>query len=149
MRQGIASNTKGTAFVVYEDVMDAKTACDKLNGYNFQNRYLVGKCYMLFRCVLHHVAALCPDSRLTYICFLPPCSSIPPAREDGQVKRGPRRPQGEFSSAQEAARYRLTIRRACWRLADSTSHPTVCRPVFLIANPAHTFFCNPAGECRP
>ncbi|KAK1818650.1 hypothetical protein LTR12_006962 [Friedmanniomyces endolithicus] len=41
IRQGIASNTKGTAFVVYEDVMDAKSACDKLNGYNFQNRYLV------------------------------------------------------------------------------------------------------------
>jgi pre-mRNA branch site protein p14 len=42
VRQGIASNTKGTAFVVYEDVMDAKQACDKLNGYNFQGRYLVG-----------------------------------------------------------------------------------------------------------
>lgn len=41
VRQGINSNTKGTAFVVYEDVMDAKLACDKLNGYNFQNRYLV------------------------------------------------------------------------------------------------------------
>ncbi|KAK4240959.1 putative pre-mRNA branch site protein p14 [Achaetomium macrosporum] len=41
VRQGIANNTKGTAFVVYEDVMDAKQACDKLNGYNFQNRYLV------------------------------------------------------------------------------------------------------------
>lgn len=41
IRQGIASNTKGTAFVVYEDVMDAKGACDKLNGFNFQNRYLV------------------------------------------------------------------------------------------------------------
>ncbi len=41
MRQGIANNTKGTAFVVYEDVMDAKQACDKLNGFNFQNRYLV------------------------------------------------------------------------------------------------------------
>ncbi|KAL8781104.1 MAG: hypothetical protein Q9213_006162 [Squamulea squamosa] len=41
IRQGIASNTKGTAFVVYEDVMDAKQACDKLNGFNFQNRYLV------------------------------------------------------------------------------------------------------------
>ncbi len=39
MRQGIAANTKGTAFVVYEDVMDAKQACDKLNGFNFQNRY--------------------------------------------------------------------------------------------------------------
>ena len=43
IRQGIAGNTKGTAFVVYEDVMDAKQACDKLNGFNFQNRYLVGK----------------------------------------------------------------------------------------------------------
>ncbi|CAD6583998.1 MAG: hypothetical protein ASARMPREDX12_001500 [Alectoria sarmentosa] len=41
IRQGIANNTKGTAFVVYEDVMDAKQACDKLNGFNFQNRYLV------------------------------------------------------------------------------------------------------------
>ncbi|KAK1835596.1 hypothetical protein QBC39DRAFT_147435 [Podospora conica] len=41
VRQGIANNTKGTAFVVYEDVTDAKQACDKLNGYNFQNRYLV------------------------------------------------------------------------------------------------------------
>ncbi|KAL1894419.1 hypothetical protein Sste5346_005921 [Sporothrix stenoceras] len=37
VRQGIANNTKGTAFVVYEDVMDAKQACDKLNGFNFQN----------------------------------------------------------------------------------------------------------------
>ncbi|KAF7533474.1 hypothetical protein G7054_g7058 [Neopestalotiopsis clavispora] len=41
VRQGIATNTKGTAFVVYEDVMDAKQACDKLNGFNFQGRYLV------------------------------------------------------------------------------------------------------------
>ena len=46
IRQGIANNTKGTAFVVFEDVMDAKQACDKLNGFNFQNRYLVGE--------LHH-----------------------------------------------------------------------------------------------
>nr|OQO20642.1 hypothetical protein B0A51_13512 [Rachicladosporium sp. CCFEE 5018] len=41
IRQGIANNTKGTAFVVFEDVMDAKAACDKLNGFNFQSRYLV------------------------------------------------------------------------------------------------------------
>ena len=41
IRQGTANNTKGTAFVVYEDVTDAKQACDKLNGFNFQNRYLV------------------------------------------------------------------------------------------------------------
>ncbi|KAL9112560.1 MAG: hypothetical protein Q9227_003131 [Pyrenula ochraceoflavens] len=43
IRQGTAQNTKGTVFVVYEDVTDAKQACDKLNGFNFQNRYLVGK----------------------------------------------------------------------------------------------------------
>ena len=42
IRQGIANNSKGTAYVVYEDVHDAKQACDKLNGFNFQNRYLVG-----------------------------------------------------------------------------------------------------------
>ncbi|KAF4594683.1 pre-mRNA branch site protein p14 [Ophiocordyceps camponoti-floridani] len=41
VRQGISPSTKGTAFVVYEDAMDAKGACDKLNGFNFQNRYLV------------------------------------------------------------------------------------------------------------
>ncbi|TKA30411.1 hypothetical protein B0A50_02638 [Salinomyces thailandicus] len=41
IRQGIANNTKGTAFVVFEDVVDAKSACDKLNGFNFQSRYLV------------------------------------------------------------------------------------------------------------
>lgn len=41
IRQGTANNTKGTAFVVYDDVTDAKQACDKLNGFNFQNRYLV------------------------------------------------------------------------------------------------------------
>ncbi|OAL62116.1 pre-mRNA branch site protein p14 [Trichophyton rubrum] len=43
IRQGIATNSKGTAFVVYEDVTDAKQACDKLNGFNFQNRYLVAR----------------------------------------------------------------------------------------------------------
>jgi hypothetical protein len=44
IRQGIANNSKGTAFVVYVDVHDAKQACDKLNGFNFQSRYLVGTC---------------------------------------------------------------------------------------------------------
>jgi pre-mRNA branch site protein p14 len=41
IRQGISNDAKGTAFVVYEEVIDAKQACDKLNGFNFQNRYLV------------------------------------------------------------------------------------------------------------
>ena len=46
----MANNTKGTAFVVYEDVMDAKQACDKLNGFNFQNRYLVGTLNIPYQC---------------------------------------------------------------------------------------------------
>lgn len=54
IRQGMANNTKGTAFVVYEDVMDAKQACDKLNGFNFQNRYLVGT-----SCHLQNIYNLC------------------------------------------------------------------------------------------
>ncbi|KAK9475674.1 RNA-binding domain-containing protein [Lipomyces japonicus] len=41
IRLGNAPGTKGTAFVVYDDVQDAKMACDKLSGFNFQNRYLV------------------------------------------------------------------------------------------------------------
>ncbi|KAK9367491.1 hypothetical protein V1509DRAFT_626084 [Lipomyces kononenkoae] len=41
IRLGNAQNTRGTAFVVFDDIQDAKMACDKLSGFNFQNRYLV------------------------------------------------------------------------------------------------------------
>ncbi|XP_050150081.1 splicing factor 3B subunit 6-like protein [Malus sylvestris] len=34
-------DTRGTAFVVYEDIYDAKTAVDHLSGFNFVNRYLI------------------------------------------------------------------------------------------------------------
>ena len=104
IRQGIANNTKGTAFVVYEDVMDAKQACDKLNGFNFQNRYLVGM--LLFPRRSQPTNSSSP---------------IPPTRQDGQVKTGPGGTQGEFRAAQEAARYRITYRRAC---GSSTSITT-------------------------
>ena len=39
--RGNAANTKGTAFVVYEDIFDAKNACEHLSGFNVCNRYLV------------------------------------------------------------------------------------------------------------
>lgn len=32
---------RGTAFVVYEDIFDAKNACDHLSGFNVCGRYLV------------------------------------------------------------------------------------------------------------
>lgn len=61
IRQGIANTSKGTAYVVYEDVHDAKQACDKLNGFNFQNRYLVG--------MLTRKAITGEDQRLNFSSF--------------------------------------------------------------------------------
>ncbi|CAG2163989.1 unnamed protein product, partial [Oppiella nova] len=41
IRLGNTQETKGTAFVVFEDIFDAKNACDHLSGFNVCNRYLV------------------------------------------------------------------------------------------------------------
>ncbi|KAJ1729804.1 Splicing factor 3B subunit 6 [Coemansia biformis] len=41
MRMGTEQKTQGTAFVVYEDIFDAKEACDHLQGFNVMGRYLV------------------------------------------------------------------------------------------------------------
>ena len=38
---GDKQETKGTAIVVYEDIYDAKTAVDHLNGFNVCGRYLI------------------------------------------------------------------------------------------------------------
>jgi len=39
--RGNSSDTKGTAFVVYEDIFDAKNACEHLPGFNVGNRYII------------------------------------------------------------------------------------------------------------
>ena len=41
IRQGSSKDTQGTAFVVYEDIYEAKKACEALNGLNVGNRYIV------------------------------------------------------------------------------------------------------------
>lgn len=41
IRLGNANDTRGTAFVVYEDIYDAKTALEHLAGFNVCGRYLV------------------------------------------------------------------------------------------------------------
>mmetsp|Transcript_32810 Transcript_32810/g.91884 ORF Transcript_32810/g.91884 Transcript_32810/m.91884 type:complete len:125 (+) Transcript_32810:141-515(+) len=41
IRLGEAPDTKGTAFVIYEDIFDAKNACEHLSGFNVGNRYLI------------------------------------------------------------------------------------------------------------
>mmetsp|Transcript_90165 Transcript_90165/g.176543 ORF Transcript_90165/g.176543 Transcript_90165/m.176543 type:complete len:125 (+) Transcript_90165:43-417(+) len=41
IRLGDKQDTRGTAFVVYEDIYDAKNAVDHLSGFNVCNRYLI------------------------------------------------------------------------------------------------------------
>eukprot|EP01096_Ripella_sp_DP13-Kostka_P001460 TRINITY_DN1172_c1_g1_i1.p1 TRINITY_DN1172_c1_g1~~TRINITY_DN1172_c1_g1_i1.p1 ORF type:complete len:137 (+),score=70.75 TRINITY_DN1172_c1_g1_i1:54-413(+) len=41
IRLGNGPSTYGTAFVVYDDIFDAKNACDHLSGFNVGNRYLI------------------------------------------------------------------------------------------------------------
>merc|ERR1711939_430173 len=41
IRKGNTAETRGTAFVVYDDVYDAKMAMDSLSGFNVDGRYLV------------------------------------------------------------------------------------------------------------
>ena len=41
IRRGILNKNKGTAFVVYEDLMDAKRAVEKLKGINVLGKYLI------------------------------------------------------------------------------------------------------------
>ena len=41
IRRGNTGKTKGTAFVVYEDIYDAKNAVDHLNGFNVAGKYLI------------------------------------------------------------------------------------------------------------
>ncbi|XP_018009188.1 splicing factor 3B subunit 6 [Hyalella azteca] len=41
IRVGNTQETRGTAFVIYEDIFDAKNACEHLSGFNVCGRYLV------------------------------------------------------------------------------------------------------------
>eukprot|EP00697_Spironema_sp_BW2_P009137 gnl/Spiro4/23937_TR11852_c0_g1_i1.p1 gnl/Spiro4/23937_TR11852_c0_g1~~gnl/Spiro4/23937_TR11852_c0_g1_i1.p1 ORF type:complete len:132 (+),score=40.55 gnl/Spiro4/23937_TR11852_c0_g1_i1:32-397(+) len=41
IRLGNGKETWGTAYVVYEDIYDAKNAADHLSGFNVCNRYLI------------------------------------------------------------------------------------------------------------
>ncbi len=45
IRKGSKGDKKGTAFIVYEDIYDAKDAVENLNGFNVGGRYLVALYY--------------------------------------------------------------------------------------------------------
>lgn len=44
-RRGNAPDTRGTAFVVYDDIYDAKNALDNLSGFNVAGRYVFPSLY--------------------------------------------------------------------------------------------------------
>ncbi|CAH8569661.1 unnamed protein product [Dicrocoelium dendriticum] len=46
IRVGNTPETKGTGLVIYEDIFDAKNACDHLSGFNVCGRYLVVLYYL-------------------------------------------------------------------------------------------------------
>lgn len=52
--RGNTPETRGTAYVVYEDIFDAKNACDHLSGFNVCNRYLVVLYYNANRVSVMH-----------------------------------------------------------------------------------------------
>lgn len=74
--------------------MDAKQACDKLNGFNFQNRYLVGNTSTIS-------SAAARWRGTTFANALR--SSVSPAGENGEVERGPGGATGESGEIEEAA----------------------------------------------
>lgn len=39
--RGTNKETRGTAYVVYDDIYDAKNACEHLSGFNLLGRYLI------------------------------------------------------------------------------------------------------------
>lgn len=41
IRKGNTDKTRGSAFVVYEDVFDARSAVEQLSGFNVAGRYLI------------------------------------------------------------------------------------------------------------
>ena len=41
IRKGNTTKTRGTAFVIYEDIFEAKNAVDHLNGFNVAGKYLI------------------------------------------------------------------------------------------------------------
>lgn len=49
VRVGTAPETRGSAYVVYEDIFDAKAACEALSGFNVAGRYLIVLYYQASR----------------------------------------------------------------------------------------------------
>lgn len=61
IRLGVNNDTRGTAFVVYEDIYDAKNAVDHLSGFNVGGRYLIVLYYQANRMQGRKPGGAAPD----------------------------------------------------------------------------------------
>jgi len=60
VRLGVAPATRGTAYVVYEDIYDAKAAVERLSGFNVAGRYLIVRWWRrVWAVTVRVVMALC------------------------------------------------------------------------------------------
>merc|ERR1712023_14925 len=55
IRLGNSNITRGTAYIVYEDIFDAINACEYLSGFNIQGRYII--------LLLHHKGSNSSDKK--------------------------------------------------------------------------------------
>ena len=62
LRLGNTPSTRGSAFVVYDDVYDAKNALEQLSGFNVAGRYLICVYYKHSK-LQERMQATKPDSR--------------------------------------------------------------------------------------
>ena len=70
--RGVSKETRGTAYIVYEDIYDAKAAVEGLSGFNVANRYLI---VLYYNTAKQNKKVSCPAS-----CLLPP-PAVHPAME--------------------------------------------------------------------
>lgn len=57
VRLGNEQTTRGTAFIVFEEVQDAKAALDRLSGFSLSGRYLVVLPYSADKAIKDDLAA--------------------------------------------------------------------------------------------
>eukprot|EP00163_Fabomonas_tropica_P003972 TRINITY_DN1352_c0_g1_i4.p1 TRINITY_DN1352_c0_g1~~TRINITY_DN1352_c0_g1_i4.p1 ORF type:complete len:186 (-),score=8.12 TRINITY_DN1352_c0_g1_i4:117-674(-) len=75
IRVGINNDTRGTAFVVYEDIFDAKNAVEHLSGFNVGGRYEFISCSCTVFLTLPVKCSPCPDTYPTPT--YPTCAQVP------------------------------------------------------------------------
>lgn len=72
-RRGNAKDTKGTGFVIYEDIMDAKTAVEHLTGFNVGGRFTANlfTSFHVFDITRASLSLSLPCSYLTVLYYQP------------------------------------------------------------------------------